>query len=292
MKIRQLKYFVSLAQTGTFSEAAEQVHISQPALSQQIKKLEEELETDLLERMGKQVKLTEQGKIFLPEAMNVLDTVRSASESINQQNNSLDGSLRLGIIPTIAPYFLPNIMEKLNVDPTTLDIHIEEQQTDVLINRLKTGSVDHLLLSPPIPEDGITTMSVGEEPFYLAVHNDDPLSAQASVSVKQINNEPMLLLEEGHCLRDQSLQFCRREEINPQIVFQGSSLLSILNLVASDFGYTFVPEMVVNHQSWNQISFVPVVDPEPTRDLILARRTSMTLTELDQLFIDSIRSII
>lgn len=291
MKLRQLEYFVSLAQTGTFSEAAERVHVSQPALSQQIKKLEEELESDLLERMGKEVKLTEQGKQFLPEAMNVLDSVRSASQSVNGQD-TIEGALRLGIIPTIAPYFLPTMMESLGVDPNGLDIHIEEQQTEVLINRLKTGSVDHLLLSPPIPTEGLTVETVGKEPFYLAVSRDDPLSQQSAVSVPEMNNEPMLLLEEGHCLRDQSLEFCQQEDINPQVVFQGSSLQSILNLVATDFGYTFVPEMVVDHQIWDNVTFVPVESPRPTRELILVRRSSTTLTELDNLFMETVRRVI
>ncbi len=282
MKLSQLRYFVSLAQTGTFSEAADRVHVSQPALSQQIKKLEEELGSPLVERMGKRVKLTESGEKFLPEVMNVLDSVRSATESIDGDKDSLNGSLRLGIIPTIAPYFLPSMMEKLNLDPNSLDIHIEEQQTDTLIEQLKMGEVDHLLLSPPIPEDGLITNTVGNEPFQLAVADDDSLADRRSISLDEITQEPVLLLEKGHCLRDQSLSFCERQNVQPNVVFQGSTLHSILKLVETGYGYTFVPRMVAESRQNGSVTFVSFKEPRPHRDIVLVRRKSTRLTQLDE----------
>jgi len=282
MELRQLKYFVSLAQSGTFSEAAERVHISQPALSQQIKKLEQELDALLIERMGKGVKLTEQGKHFLTEAMNVLDSVRSASESVNRDENSLHGSLRFGIIPTIAPYFLPSMMDRLRVDPDEVNIHIEEKQTDTLIQQLKMGEVDHLLLSPPIPEDGLLTEKIGREPFQLALAEDDPLADRTSIALDEITEEPILILEEGHCLRDQSLSFCEQQNVQPNVVFQGSSLQSIMNMIETGFGYSFVPRMVVDSEQTRNLSFVPFEEPRPHREIILARRKSTRLTRLDE----------
>jgi LysR family hydrogen peroxide-inducible transcriptional activator len=278
---------VALARNGHFGDAAEDVNVSQPALSQQVKKLEEELGTPLFERLSSGVQLTEAGERFLPKAMDLLDRARGAQSIVSDGEKPVGGELNIGIIPTIAPYCLPELMNHLHEDNPEIEVYIEEQQTDDLIDRLKTGSVDHLLLSTPIPRDGLTVEHVGEEPFYLAVSQNDPLSERRSVSVPEVNNEPMLLLEEGHCLRDQSLAFCRREDIDPQIVFQGSSLQSILNLVATDFGYTFVPEMVVNQQSRDNVTFVPIEDPTPKRDLILARRASTTVTPLDELFIDT-----
>lgn len=282
MEFRRLEYFVSLAQAKTFSRAAEQVHVSQPALSQGIKKLEEELDVQLVERMGKQIKLTNEGEKFLPEARSVLDAVRSAESVVDNDGSELDGTLNLGVIPTIAPYFLPTLINRLEPNENELEVHVEEQQTDSLLNQLKIGKVDHLLLSPPIPEEGLATRSVGEEPFYLAVHEDDAIASRESISVDRISDEPMLLLEEGHCLRDQTLSFCQRNKFSPNVVFQGSSLQSILNLIASGFGYTFVPEMVVEGRAIPEVTYVPITDPTPSREIILVRRDSTDLTDFER----------
>lgn len=281
MEFRQLEYFVSLAQAKTFSKAADQVHVSQPALSQGIQKLEEELDVQLVERMGKQIKLTSEGEKFLPEARSVLDAVRSAESAVDSGADGLDGTLRLGVIPTIAPYFLPTLINRLEPDENNLEVEVEEQQTDPLLNQLKIGKVDHLLLSPPIPEEGLTITSVGEEPFYLAVHADESLAERDAISVDRISDEPILLLEEGHCLRDQTLSFCQRNKFSPNVVFQGSSLQSILNLIASGYGYTFVPEMVVEGRSVPGVRYVPITDPTPSREIILVRRDSTDLTEFE-----------
>lgn len=288
MEFRQLEYFVSLAQAQTFSSAAEQVHVSQPALSQGIKKLEEELDVQLVERMGKQIKLTGEGEKFLPEARSVLDAVRSAESAVDNEGDGLDGTLRLGVIPTIAPYFLPALINRLEPNENDLEIHVEEQQTDPLLNQLKIGKVDHLLLSPPIPEEGLTTRFVGGEPFYLAVHEDETIAERDEISVDRISDEPILLLEEGHCLRDQTLSFCQRNKFSPNVVFQGSSLQSILNLIASGFGYTFVPEMVLEGRPVPEVSYVPITDPTPSREIILVRRDSTELTEFERHIYDGV----
>lgn len=286
MELRQVEYFVALARTKSFSQAAEEVHISQPALSQQIKKLESELDSQLVERMGSGVKLTEAGETFMPHALDIMDAMRGATNSIsNGESGTLHGSLKIGIIPTIAPYFLPEMMEEMYPGEPDLDVYVEEQQTETLMNRLKIGAVDHLLLSPPIPEEGITIENVGREPFYLAVSRDEPLANQDSISLDEINDEPILLLEEGHCLRDQSLSFCQQKNVTPNVVFQGSSLHSILNLVETGFGYTFVPEMVIRSQNRDDLSFIPITDPKPHRDIILARRSSTRINPIDEQFI-------
>jgi LysR family hydrogen peroxide-inducible transcriptional activator len=281
LEFRQLKYFVALARTKTFSDAAERVHVSQPALSQQIKKLETELDADLVERMGKQVKLTDQGEQFLPEAMQVLDALRSATSAVTTSDDFDGGTIKLGIIPTIAPYFLPSMMDQLNPAEKNLEVQIQEQQTETLIDQLKIGEVDHLLFSPPIPEQGLTSRTIGSEPFYLAVSSDEPVAERDTISIQDITDEPILLLEEGHCLRDQTLSFCERKNVTPNVVFQGSSLQSILNLIETGFGYSFVPEMVVQ-QDHPSVSFIPFEDPKPQREIILTRRQSTNLTALDR----------
>lgn len=282
MELRQIQYFVSLARTKTFSEAAERVYVSQPALSQQIKKLENELEVKLVERMGTKIKLTEKGQNFLTEAMKVLDSVRSAEASVKTDGNFSRGQLKLGIIPTIAPYFLPTLMDKLNPESGELELTIQEQQTHTLLQQLKIGEVDHLLLSPPIPKKGIEIKGIGSEPFYLAVSEEEPIAKEDEIQIDDITDEPILLLEEGHCLRDQTLSFCERKNVKPNVVFQGSSMQSILNLIEAGFGYTFVPDMVIRQKDHDRISFIPFSDPQPARDIILVRRQSTELTELDR----------
>ena len=282
MEFRQLEYFVSLAQTGTFSEAAERVHVSQPALSQQIQKLEDELGAPLVERMGKSIKLTENGEKFLPEAMEVLDSVRAAENVVNAGNTSLEGTLKLGVIPTIAPYALPPLINRLEPGLNELNIHIEEQQTETLLDQLKIGTVDHILLSPPFPEEGLQVERLGREPFYLAVHQDEPITEEETIATEDITDEPILLLEEGHCLRDQTLSFCQNQNVQPNVVFQGSNLQSILNLIETGFGYTFVPEMVVDNVGRSELEFIPFEEPKPERAIVLARRQSTELTDLDR----------
>lgn len=282
MEFRQLEYFISLAQTGTFSEAAERVHVSQPALSQQIKKLEDELGAPLVERMGTNIKLTENGEKFLPEAMEVLDSVRSAENVVRPGESALEGTLKLGVIPTIAPYALPALINELKPGLNDLEVHIEEQQTETLLEQLKIGTVDHLLLSPPLPDTGVRTTRVGREPFFLAVHEDEPIASSETIITEDITDEPILLLEEGHCLRDQTLSFCQNQNIQPNVVFQGSNLQSILNLIETGFGYTFVPEMVVDNVRRSELAFIPFENPKPERAIVLARRNSTELTNLDK----------
>ncbi|MFB6347067.1 MAG: LysR substrate-binding domain-containing protein, partial [bacterium] len=250
-----------------------------------------ELNCQLVERMGSGIKLTEAGENFLPHALEIMDAVRGASSAVDDSNpNALKGTLKIGIIPTIAPYFLPDMMEDLYPGEPELDIYVEEQQTDNLLNRLKMGEVDHLLLSPPIPDKGMTVEQVGSEPFYLAVSKEEPLADRNQISLDEINDEPILLLEEGHCLRDQSLSFCQQNNVTPNVVFQGSSLHSILNLVETGFGYTFVPDMVRKSQHRDSLEFIPFTEPQPKRDIILVRRSSTRMNKLDKRFRDLVKN--
>lgn len=287
MEFQQLRYMVALARNGSFSKASKEMYVSQPALSQQIKKLETELDTILFERMSKGVKLTSAGKQFLPEAIKTLESLRNAKKSVETNDiDQLSGELRIGIIPTIAPYFLPDMMNYFHRTCPDLTLYIEEQQTEDLLNLLKMGKIDHLFISPPIAEGNFEKELIGTEPFYLAVGKNESMASRSRVPITEIDQAPMLLLEEGHCLRDQSVSFCEREDVQPDVVFQGSSLHSILNLVETGFGVTFVPQMVLRSREEKGLQFIPFSKPIPERDLILVRRSSTEIQPSGELFIN------
>lgn len=243
LTLKQLRYVEALAHHAHFGRAADACSVTQPALSMQIKELEENFGLPLFERGGKRVRLTGFGERFLERAHKILREVDELSELARAAETSLVGRLRLGIIPTVAPYLLPRIIRALSNGYPDIDLHIRETLTPKLIEDLGAGRLDCALVALPVSEPGLTEVPLLEEEFVLIRPAAD--AAKPVPDVGTLSQMRLLLLEEGHCFRDQALEFCNIRSNLPREGLDGSNLSTLVQMVGAGIGVTLIPEMAV-----------------------------------------------
>lgn len=274
MNLRDIQYFVTLAETCHFGEAAKKCFVSQPTLSMQIKKLEESLGVGLFERNNKQVLLTDIGRTLLPEARALLMQVKHMQEIARMATDPLAGSVRLGVIPTVAPYLLPFLFPKLQSALPQMKWWIIEEKTHVLIEQLQTGAIDAAIMAHPVPDDSFQAITLFDEPFLLVCALQHPLARQQQVTIEAMHDLPMMLLEEGHCLREQAIAACHLEY--PQLAsgFSATSLETLRFMVQANYGVTLFPELAVIGEKRQGLAIIPFQSPSPFRTIRLYWRAS------------------
>ena len=281
LTLRQLRYFEALARHGHFGRAAEACAVSQPALSQQIRDLEESLGTDLFERGPRQVRLTRFGEEFAPRARAILRAVDELGDLARASRSWLSGRLRIGVIPTVAPYLLPAIVGRLNALHPALDIHVRETLTAKLIRELAEGRLDAAILALPVSEPSFAEAPILAEEFLLVRPSVD--AGKPMPSSEMLKEMRLLLLEEGHCFRDQALAFCNMASTLPREVLEGSSLSTLVQMVGAGIGVTFIPEMAVPVETRSAaVSLARFAHPQPRRTIgMVWRRTSPLASQLE-----------
>jgi LysR family hydrogen peroxide-inducible transcriptional activator len=273
MNIRDLKYLTAIAKYGHFGKAAKACHISQPALSMQIKRLEDYLGVKLFERSNKTVMLTEHGRLLAEKANLILDHVEDFIQASKLDTDPLAGELKLGIIPTIAPYLLPKIFPNLKSHFPKLAIYLIEEQTHLLLDKLKNGDIDAAVLALPTDQTNLTEMHLFDDEFFLAVSNNHFLANRKSIKPIDIENMNLLLLEEGHCLSDQVLTFCDTHNIKAVQEFKATSLETLRYMVAANLGITLMPKLACRHD--DGISYIHFnIKPKPKRSLGMVWRNT------------------
>src|SRR6056297_914481 len=243
LTLRQLRYFEALARHGHFGRAAEASSISQPALSVQIKEMEAELGAALFERGARQVRLTALGEEVAGRVHDILRAVEELGDMARARGDELAGRLRIGIIPTIAPYLLPRIVGQLARAYPGLDINIRETMTERLLQELHERRIDTAIVALPVSEPGLEEAALFEESFVLVRPPED--AGKPVPDAEALARMRLLLLEEGHCFRDQALSFCRRRPALPRDGLDGSSLSTLVQMVGAGIGVTLIPEMAV-----------------------------------------------
>jgi LysR family transcriptional regulator, hydrogen peroxide-inducible genes activator len=275
LTLRQLRYLRALAQHRHFGRAADACAVTQPALSMQIRALEKELGAELVERRTGEAALTEIGAEVARRADQVLAAERDLVDFARHRGRPLTGRLRLGVIPTLAPFVLPNILPELQKRYPALRVELRETQTRLLTEELSDGALDVLMLALPIESDEFETAGLFEDPFLLAVPADDPRPENARVTAGGIDHTRLILLEEGHCLRDQALAFCSDPRRNAAMGLGATSLATVLQMVANGFGITLVPRVAVDVEVRDErIKLLRFAAPEPGRTIGLAWRRS------------------
>ncbi len=274
LTLKQLRYFDALARHGHFGRAAEACAISQPALSMQIKELEETLGTVLVERGTRQIRLTRFGEETAQRVTGILRAVDELGDMARASRDRLVGRLRVGIIPTIAPYLLPGIVDTLSDIHPDLDLLIRETLTPTLIQELREGRLDTAIVALPVSEPSLTEAALFEEKFLLvrpAADADTPVPDS-----DRLREMRLLLLEEGHCFRDQALSFCRLAPSAPRETLDASSLSTLVQMVSAGFGVTLIPEMARSVETRSAaVSIARFPDPQPARTVgMVWRRTS------------------
>lgn len=273
--LKQLRYFHALAREQHFGRAAEACSVTQPALSMQIQELEASLGLDLVERTRTGVKLTAKGEEIAARAQRILNDVRDLVDFAKQSAGVLSGTLRLGLIPSVAPYLLPPLLPLLKEHYPNLELHIRETQTDPLVHELHEGKLDVLLLALPVKHQDIETLPLFEDRFLLALPHGQQLSGSVRATPDLVAHERLLLLEEGHCLRDQALTYCNLKHVDTINTFGASSLSTIVEMVSGGLGITLLPEICLPVEARNRdIRLLRFVEPEPMRTIGLAWRHS------------------
>jgi len=281
--LRQLRYLTALARNRHFGKAAEECAVTQPALSMQIRELERELGADLVERRPGEIAVTEIGLEVAQRAERILAATRDLVD-FARHRDVLSGPLKLGIIPTLAPYLLPRVLPLLQRRYPALRLDVRETQTDTLVAELIAGALDCLLLALPVEAGDVETIPLFDDRFLLAVPSAEPLPKRR-VTIADVDQRRLLLLEEGHCLRDQALAFCAAKTRDAAASLGATSLATVMQMVANGYGVTLVPEIAADVEVRDaRVKLTRFAAPEPGRVIGLAfRRTSPRREDFDAL---------
>jgi LysR family hydrogen peroxide-inducible transcriptional activator len=285
MTLTELRYIVAVARERHFGRAAEACFVSQPTLSVAIKKLEEELDVKLFERGTSEVSVTSLGDAIVRQAQIVIEQAAAIKEIAQRGKDPLAGPLKLGIIYTIGPYLLPELVRHaIDLNPQ-MPLMLQENFTARLLEMLRTGELDCAIMAEPFPDGGLAIAPLYDEPFMIAVPKAHPLARRKSVSAEELKQETMLLLGTGHCFRDHVLEVCPEyarfssEAEGIRKSFEGSSLETIKHMVASGMGVTVVPQLSVPAEPQPHVAYVRFAAPVPSRRVVLAWRRSFTRYE-------------
>ena len=274
LTLRQLRYFEALARMRHFGRAADACAISQPAMSMQIRELEEALGSELFERGARQVRLTNLGEEFAARVGEILRAVDELEDVARAARDRLSGRLRIGVIPTVAPYLLPSVVGELTRAHPELDIRIRETVTPKLLEELSEGRLDTAIVALPVSETSLTEVPLFDETFVLVrPREDDKKPVPDREALREMR---LLLLEEGHCFRDQALSFCAMHSARPRELLDGSSLSTLVQMVGAGIGVTLIPEMAVGVETRSAaVSIARFEGPQPSRTIgMIWRRTS------------------
>jgi len=293
MNLRDLGYLVALADHRHFSRAAAASFVSQPTLSMQIRKLEEELGVALVERSPRRVLLTDAGRTVAERARTILREVGEIRELARRTLDPEAGSVRLGLFPTLGPYLLPHVVPTLRARFPQLELLLVEEKTEVILDLLRAGRLDAGVLALPIADAQMRTEFLFEEPFVLAVPSDHPLARQSSLCVEDIAQLDLLLLEDGHCMRDQALAVCHRTGATERDGFRATSLETLRQMVAAHVGVTLLPTLATRPPvpCSDSIRLLPFREHAPTRKIALVWRKSSAMDGFLRKFAATLREL-
>jgi LysR family hydrogen peroxide-inducible transcriptional activator len=284
MELQQLRYLCAIADTGSFSRAAERCRVAQPSLSQQISKLEDELGTRLFDRLGRSVRLTDAGRTFLPHARNVLHQTELARSEVDGRRRDARGTVIVGVIPTIAPYYLPERIAAFMRRFPESTLRIVEETTPVLVESLRTLAIDIAILSLPLKHRDFEITPLLTERLYAALPLDHPRAGAASISLRELRDERFVLLRDSHCFREIALAACRRAHLDPRITFESGQFSSLLGMVAAGVGVSLVPEMAVDERAGCR--YVRISDTKAVRTIAAARLKGRSFSRVQQGFVE------
>ena len=277
MTLTELRYIVAVAQEHHFGRAAQRCFVSQPTLSIAIKKLEEELGVALFDRSSNEIRPTDAGLRILDQAQRVLEEADMIKQLAKEEQNELEGSFKLGLIFTVAPYLLPKLIVSLRDLAPKMPLMLEENHTAVLTDMLKKGELDAIVVADPYQEAGVVTIPLYDEPFFVITPEGHPFEEMDEITTQELADEQVLLLTEGNCMRDQVLDSCVELASRQRIkgltnTLQGSSINTIRHMVASGLGISVLPATSLTENDHMLFSIIPVKSPAPERRVLLAAR--------------------
>ncbi len=269
LKLKDLRYLVAVADTRHFGRAAERTFVSQPTLSAQLKKLEAYLGVQLIERAPKRVALTAAGEQIVARARRILEASEEIVELAEGHRDPLAGRLKLALLPTIGPYLLPNVAARLRKQLPRLELMLYEYQTDPMLEKLHAGEIDVGILALPVRLDGLESRELYREPFTVAMPAGHRLAQRSTIKVDDLHGETLLLLEDGHCLRDQALDICSSTDVQEKQDFRATSIETLRQMVAAGVGITLLPQLASRGAYGNArgVTVRPFARPVPVRTI-------------------------
>jgi len=268
MEMHQLRYVVAVARTRNFSRAAEQCHVSQPSLSQQIQKLEDELGERLFDRLKREAKLTSHGESFLPRAVRILDEAEAAKREATEAKSLLHGTVAVGVLPTIAPYLLPGVMAAFTEKFPGMQIVVQEDTTARLLKLALACEIDFALASRPIRDARLEVRELFSEELLVALPPTHPLARQDTVKARDLGKERLIVMKDDHCLGDQVLGFCNRHDLQHRISFRSAQLETIQSLVSAGLGISLIPAMAAQRDRQHVPEYRSLQGPKPSRQIV------------------------
>ncbi len=278
MNLRDMDYLVAVAHHKSFSKAANACHVSQPTLSSQVKKIEQRLGAQIFERSNKSVMVTSVGHAIIECAQAVLEQVERMEQLAKLQQDPLSGPCHIGAFPTLAPYVFPRILGALKTQLPNIEWFFVEEKTQVLIERFEQGQIDLALLAKPVESDKLEFISLFDDPFVIGVPDDHPLAERNELDIEHLRAHEILLLEDGHCLRDQAMEVCHRLGTQYNKGFQATSLETLRQMVKAGTAVTLFP--TISLAGHTQIKTIPFKPPAPTRTIGLCYRKTYANLEL------------
>jgi LysR family transcriptional regulator, hydrogen peroxide-inducible genes activator len=287
MEVHQLRYVCAIADTGNFSRAAERCQIAQPSLSQQVLKLEKDLGAKLFDRLGRSVRLTEAGRVFIPQARAILEQMEMARTSVAEKNADLRGSVSVGVIPTVAPYLMPGYTAAFAKKYPDAKLRIVEETTSVLVEGLRDLSIDVAILALPLRHKDLDLFPIRTEPLFAVLRKDHPRASAESLALNELRGESFVMLRDGHCFRDLSIEACTHARITPNIAFESGQFSSLLGMVAAGVGVSLIPEMAVDRNIGCR--YVRIRDTQATRTIVAAVLRTRSFNRVQQAFLSGIK---
>lgn len=284
IKLKDLRYLVAIADTGHFGKAAEKCFVSQPTLSAQLKKLEDYLGVPLVERQPRKALLTPAGAQIVVRARRIVEASDEVVAIAQAHREPLAGRLRIAFLPTIGPYLLPIVAPKLRKELPRLELMLYEYQTATMLERLRAGDIDMGILALPVDLDGLAAKPLYDEHFVVAAPADHALASRKQIKIEDLQGTTLLLLEDGHCLRDQALDVCNRIDVHEKQDFRATSIETLRQMVASGAGLTLMPELATlgSHAAPRGLVFKPFAKPAPSRRIgVIWRKSSPRSVAID-----------
>lgn len=289
MELHQIEYFIAVADTGSFSKAAEKCHVTQPSLSQQISKLEQEFDQRLFDRMGRTIAMTQAGKAFLPRARAILSEVHQARHALVRGIDVRKGTLSVGIIPTLAPYMLHGTVRRFTAAYPEAELSVVEDVTDNLVERLVNAEIDVGYMSVPLANRQIVTQELFTERLFLAASAAHPCATLSPLTSALLSGYQFVTLQDRNCLSQQISSFCYVHHIDPQIIYQTYQLATVLEFVRAGLAVAFVPECATRHCRVDDVVFRQLDDATPDRTIVAAGRSGRVVSQLAACFSDCMR---
>lgn len=289
MQLHQLKYFVAVVETGSVTKAAKQCFISQPSISQQLKKLEDNVDKKLFEWVNQKLHLTDAGRIMYEQAAKILSDVEETKVRMRRLDQSYDGKISIGVIPTISPFILPVALKNLSREYPGSIIRVKEEVSDNIQEACLRGELDLIVTSAPLESAGFDIELTMTDQYYLAVNADDPLAKKKTVTIDEIQMESFILLEDIHCLSKQIQHFCFNHNFVPKVMFQATQIDTINKLIDLNYGISIVPELAFDHSKKYNISYLKIDGDEAKRDVIVAAPKGRERSHICNIFIDIVK---